>query len=149
MKVNVQKGRLKTVAETHVRTNFGENTNLVPSYGPGYYFHSYFGFSSQFWQAKLGGETHVRTNYCGNTNFLTSFIVLHAIFIPIFSLVPSFDKTEGRYTTPVWNTLQITWLCSISTPTSVACAVDPSVKPLQNRETQHVNIVLQCMYRFF
>jgi hypothetical protein len=31
----------------------------------------------------------------------------------------------------------------------VACAVDPSVKPLQNRETQHVNIVLQCMYRFF
>ncbi len=63
MKVkNVQKGRFKTVAETHVRTNFGENTNLVPSYGPGYYFHSYFGFSSQFWHAKLCGETHVRTN---------------------------------------------------------------------------------------
>jgi hypothetical protein len=33
--------------------------------------------------------------------------------------------------------------------TSVACAVDPSVNPVQNRETQHVNIVLQCMYRFF
>ncbi len=31
----------------------------------------------------------------------------------------------------------------------VACAVDPSVNPLQNRETQHVNIVLQCMYRCF
>jgi hypothetical protein len=32
----------------------------------------------------------------------------------------------------------------------VACAIDPSVNPLQNRETQHVkNIVLQCMYRFF
>jgi hypothetical protein len=30
--------------------------------------------------------------------------------------------------------------------TSVACAVDPGVNPLQNRETQHVNIVLQCMY---
>jgi hypothetical protein len=30
--------------------------------------------------------------------------------------------------------------------TSVACAVGPSVNPLQNRETQHVNIVLQCMY---
>jgi hypothetical protein len=80
MKVNVQKGSFNTVAETHMRTNFGENTNLVPSYGPGYNF----GFSSQFWQAKLGGETHVRTNYCGNTNFLPSFIVLHAIFIPIF-----------------------------------------------------------------
>jgi len=33
--------------------------------------------------------------------------------------------------------------------TSVACAVDPSVNPLQNKETQHVNIVLQCMYKFF
>jgi hypothetical protein len=33
--------------------------------------------------------------------------------------------------------------------TSVACAIDPSVNPLQNRETQHVNIALQCMYRFF
>jgi hypothetical protein len=33
--------------------------------------------------------------------------------------------------------------------TSVACAVGPSMNPLQNRETQHVNIVLQCMYRFF
>jgi hypothetical protein len=32
---------------------------------------------------------------------------------------------------------------------SVACVVGPSVNPLQNRETQHVNIVLQCMYRFF
>jgi hypothetical protein len=30
----------------------------------------------------------------------------------------------------------------------VACAVGPSVNPLQNRET-HVNIVLQCMYPFF
>jgi hypothetical protein len=33
--------------------------------------------------------------------------------------------------------------------TSVACAVGPSVNPLQNTETQNVNIVLQCMYRFF
>jgi hypothetical protein len=33
--------------------------------------------------------------------------------------------------------------------TSVACAVGTSVNTLQNRETQHVNIVLQCMYRFF
>jgi hypothetical protein len=32
---------------------------------------------------------------------------------------------------------------------SVACAVGPSVNPLQNRETQHVNVVLQCMYLFF
>jgi hypothetical protein len=32
------------------------------------------------------------------------------------------------------------------TCTGVACAVVPSVNPLQNRETQHVNIVLQCMY---
>jgi hypothetical protein len=30
--------------------------------------------------------------------------------------------------------------------TSVACGIGPSVNPLQNRETQHVNIVLQCMY---
>jgi hypothetical protein len=30
--------------------------------------------------------------------------------------------------------------------TSVACAVGPSVNPLQNRETLHVNIVLQWMY---
>ncbi len=27
--------------------------------------------------------------------------------------------------------------------------VGPNVNPLQNRKTQHVNIVLQCMYRFF
>jgi hypothetical protein len=27
--------------------------------------------------------------------------------------------------------------------------IEISVNPLQNRETQHVNIVLQCMYRFF
>jgi hypothetical protein len=32
---------------------------------------------------------------------------------------------------------------------SVACAVGPSVNALQNRETQLVNIVLQCMYRSF
>jgi hypothetical protein len=31
----------------------------------------------------------------------------------------------------------------------VACAVGPSVNPLQNRETQHVNMVLQCMYLVF
>jgi hypothetical protein len=31
----------------------------------------------------------------------------------------------------------------------VAYAIGPSVNPLQNRETQHVNIVLQCMYPFF
>jgi hypothetical protein len=30
--------------------------------------------------------------------------------------------------------------------TSVACAIGPSVNSLQNRETQHVNFVLQCMY---
>ncbi len=33
--------------------------------------------------------------------------------------------------------------------TSVACAIGPSVNPLQNRATQHVNIVFQCMYQFF
>jgi hypothetical protein len=33
--------------------------------------------------------------------------------------------------------------------TSVACAIRPSVNPLQNRETQHLNIVLQCMYQCF
>jgi len=32
---------------------------------------------------------------------------------------------------------------------SVAYVVGPSVNPLQNRETQHVNIGLECMYRFF
>jgi hypothetical protein len=32
---------------------------------------------------------------------------------------------------------------------SVACAVGPSVDPLQNNETQHMNIDLQCMYGFF
>ncbi len=30
--------------------------------------------------------------------------------------------------------------------TSVACALGPIVNPLQNRETQHVNIVLQFRY---
>jgi len=35
------------------------------------------------------------------------------------------------------------------TYTSVACAGGPSVNPLQNRGTEHVNIVLQCMYWFF
>jgi hypothetical protein len=39
--------------------------------------------------------------------------------------------------------------CSFIHHNSVACAVGPSVNPLQNRETQHVNIVLQCMYQFF
>jgi hypothetical protein len=33
--------------------------------------------------------------------------------------------------------------------TIVACAVGPSMNPLQIKETQHVNILLQCMYRFF
>ncbi len=32
---------------------------------------------------------------------------------------------------------------------SVAYVIGPSVNPLQNKETQHVNIVLQCMYQFF
>ncbi len=31
----------------------------------------------------------------------------------------------------------------------MACDIGPSVNPLQNREIQHVNIVLQCMYPFF
>ncbi len=34
--------------------------------------------------------------------------------------------------------------------TSVACAVGPKCEPITKiGETQHVNIVLQCMYRFF
>jgi hypothetical protein len=33
--------------------------------------------------------------------------------------------------------------------TSVACAIGTSVNPLQNREIQYVNNVLQCMYQFF
>jgi hypothetical protein len=32
--------------------------------------------------------------------------------------------------------------------TNVAYDVGPNVNPLQNRETQHVNIVLQCKYHF-
>jgi len=40
--------------------------------------------------------------------------------------------------------------CLIPKSTSVTgVVVGPSVNPLQNRETQHVNIVLQCMYWFF
>ncbi len=39
--------------------------------------------------------------------------------------------------------------CLHFTYSIVACAVHPSVNPWQNRGTQHVNIVLQCMYRFF
>jgi hypothetical protein len=31
----------------------------------------------------------------------------------------------------------------------VACAIGPCVSPLQNRETQHVKIVLQWMYLIF
>jgi hypothetical protein len=31
----------------------------------------------------------------------------------------------------------------------VACVVGPSVNPLQNRETQHVTIALQCLYQIF
>jgi hypothetical protein len=33
--------------------------------------------------------------------------------------------------------------------TSVACAIGPSVNSIQNRETHHVNILLQCKYLFF
>jgi hypothetical protein len=33
--------------------------------------------------------------------------------------------------------------------TSVTYAIGPSVNLLQNRETQHVNMVLQCMNQFF
>jgi hypothetical protein len=33
--------------------------------------------------------------------------------------------------------------------TNVVCVVGPRMNPLKNRETQHVNIVLPCMYRFF
>jgi hypothetical protein len=29
---------------------------------------------------------------------------------------------------------------------SVVCVIGPNVNPLQNRETQHVKIVLPCMY---
>jgi hypothetical protein len=39
---------------------------------------------------------------------------------------------------------------SIPKSTSVASVVvGKSVNPLQNREAQHVDIVLQCMYQFF
>ncbi len=33
--------------------------------------------------------------------------------------------------------------------TIVAYDIGPSVNPSQNRETQHVNIVIQCMYQLF
>jgi hypothetical protein len=33
--------------------------------------------------------------------------------------------------------------------TTVASAIGPSVNPVQNREMQHVNIVLQHMYQLF
>jgi hypothetical protein len=33
--------------------------------------------------------------------------------------------------------------------TNVAFDVGPSVNSLQNKKTQHVNIVLQCMYQIF
>jgi hypothetical protein len=33
--------------------------------------------------------------------------------------------------------------------TSMACAIGPIVNPLQNGETQHENIVLQCMHWSF
>jgi len=33
--------------------------------------------------------------------------------------------------------------------TNVAYTIGPTMKSLQNRETQHENIVLQCMYLFF
>ncbi len=49
----------------------------------------------------------------------------------------------------IHNSRAITHYISSSSFTSVAYATGPSVKPLQNRETQHVNIVLHCMYRFF
>ncbi len=35
------------------------------------------------------------------------------------------------------------------TTIGVAYAIGPSVNPLQNKETQHVNIVLLCLYQFF
>jgi len=41
------------------------------------------------------------------------------------------------------------WFLAYLITTSVACAIGPSVNPLQNKETQHVNIGLQCMYWFF
>jgi hypothetical protein len=37
----------------------------------------------------------------------------------------------------------------VSNPINVCYVVGPNVNPLQNRETQHVNIFLQCMYQFF
>ncbi len=44
--------------------------------------------------------------------------------------------------------LQTLWKLNLIL-TSVACAVGPSVNPLQNTKTQHVNIVLQCTDQFF
>jgi len=44
--------------------------------------------------------------------------------------------------------LQTLWKLNLIL-TSVACAIGPSVNPLQNTETQHVNIVLQCMDQIF
>ncbi len=32
---------------------------------------------------------------------------------------------------------------------SVASAIGASVNPLQNRATEYVNIVLECLYQFF
>jgi hypothetical protein len=49
----------------------------------------------------------------------------------------------------IHNSRAITHYILSSSSTSVACAIGPSVNPLQNRETQHVNIVLQCLYPFF
>jgi hypothetical protein len=45
-----------------------------------------------------------------------------------------------------WIWLSFTGFFSYFILTSVASAIRPSVNPLQNRETQHLNIVLQCCF---
>jgi hypothetical protein len=65
------------------------------------------------------------------------------------SIVHTFrNPTKVMYSQPL-NPSASLWSFESYIPPSVPCAVGPSVNPLQNRETQYVNIVLQCMYRFF
>ncbi len=48
----------------------------------------------------------------------------------------------------IWLLVVGSYYCPLFT-INMACVVGSSVNPLQNWETQHVNIVLRCMYQFF
>ncbi len=84
--------------------------------------------------------------------FLLVHMVLSAYYILVYSVKIVFLSSEKKLNN-ISSSSQVHRPFQLETHNNLTYKWSPvplaQVNPLQNRETPHVNIVLQCMYQFF